>query len=186
MVKHELMVIIAVEGDSVNMTCHFNHLELIDVYLKRTLGKPMDVIYATAYGKDKNEAPEYKNRTEYFQLNNTVMITLQQVKKSDSDAYVCEGTLLRNKQPHIVNSSSFILAVKEKTEDSSSPWMLHTLVFLSLLVVSILGCFFLSHINVKKYCRKGKGQELQNIVYEDMTCNLRSNTMARSNLYSVT
>nr|XP_008102560.1 PREDICTED: T-cell antigen CD7 isoform X2 [Anolis carolinensis] len=183
-VKHELIVIIAEEGDSVNMTCDFNNPKLIGVYLKRILGNPMNVIYATAYGKDKTEAPEYKNRTEYFQLNNTVMITLRQVKKNDSDAYVCEGALLRNNLPHTMNSSSIILAVKEKTEYSSSPWMLYTLIFLSLLVVFILGCFSLSHINVKKYCKKEKGQELQNIVYEDMTCSLRPNTKTTSNVYS--
>ncbi|KAH0629539.1 hypothetical protein JD844_011678 [Phrynosoma platyrhinos] len=189
MVKQEPIVIIAEEGESVSMVCEFNHPTIIGLYLKRTLGKPMNVMYVSEHCTNKTENDAYKNRTKCLGLNNKTTITLRQVKKSDSDVYVCEGTLLIKKEPNTMNSSSIILAVKEisqknSTEHSSSPWMVYALIILSLLMVSILGYLFLSLINIKKYCKRGKEREMSNIVYEDMTYSLRRNTVTKPNLYN--
>ncbi|XP_062976450.1 uncharacterized protein LOC134394709 [Elgaria multicarinata webbii] len=196
--RKELMVIIAEEMESANIICKFNH-EIKSLYLKRTVGVVMHVLYAADRGKSKNEASEYKYRTEYFQLNNSMAtIRLHKLKKSDSDVYVCQGTLRINNNEERKNSDSIILAVKEKeaaiavngssvmkvTKSSSSSWMLYVFIFESLLLVLALGYVILSRIDIKKYCKKGKGKEEQSPVYEDMTYSLKCNAMAKPNLYN--
>lgn len=108
------MVLIAEEGQSVNLTCEFMHM-IEGLYLKRTLGKPTDVLYITYHGKIKREDAAYENRTEYFEVNNTATITLKQLKENDSDAYMCTAHLTTDTGLKPKNSPvKFLLVVKGK------------------------------------------------------------------------
>ncbi|CAI5766133.1 T-cell antigen CD7 [Podarcis lilfordi] len=185
--KPELIVITAEEGESVNITCKFDQLAMSGLRLRRTLVKAMDVLYVKKQGLHMTKAPEYAYRMEYFQLKNASTIMLKHVKKNDSDGYLCGGTLIINQEPRIMNFSTIILAVKEAsamklTECPSFLWVPYILIFMSLLLLVGLGYFILSHIDIKKCCNKGKAAETQNMVYEDMTCSLRRNTM--NNVYN--
>ncbi|XP_061477814.1 uncharacterized protein LOC133382161 isoform X2 [Rhineura floridana] len=183
--ENKLIVITAEEGESVNITCKFNHPEILGLSLKRSLAKVMNVLYAVEHGKSKTIAPEYENRMEYFELKNTATIMLKEVKKNDSDVYVCGGTVKINMEPKRMNFNSIILAVKasdmKPTKSSSCLLMLYAIVFMSLLLASGLGYLILSRIDVKKYCKKGQGKEAHHMVYEDMSYSLRRNTV--NNLY---
>lgn len=108
------MVLIAEEGQSVNLTCKFMHT-IEGLYLKRTFAKPTNVLYITYHGKIKNEDHAYENRTEYFEVNNTATITLKQLKENDSDGYICTAYLTTDTGLKPKNSPvKFLLAVKGK------------------------------------------------------------------------
>ncbi|XP_034963852.1 uncharacterized protein LOC118081477 [Zootoca vivipara] len=185
--KPELIVITAEEGESVNITCTFDQLAMSGLHLRRTLVKAMDVLYVKKHGRHMTKAAEYESRMEYFELKNASTIMLKHVKKNDSDGYLCGGTLIINQEPRIMNFSTIILAVKEASamkliECPSFLWVPYILIFMSLLLLFGLGYFILSRIDIKKFCNKGKAAETQNMVYEDMTCSLRHNTV--NNVYN--
>ncbi|XP_007439284.1 uncharacterized protein LOC103060327 isoform X1 [Python bivittatus] len=176
MTSQELMVLTAEEGQCVNLTCRFIH-RIEGLYLIRTLGKAMKVLYITQHGKNKREYPAYENRTEYFEVNNTATITLKQLKKNDSDVYMCMATLTIDKGLKQKNSSHILLAVEAAPEkySSESPWMLYTFISVLMLLVIILGSYIIIHMNIKKCFQKEHREKIQNLVYEDMTCSLRRN-----------
>lgn len=107
-------VIIAEEGEPVNITCRFHHHIDRALCLNRTVRKPMQVLYVAVPENRTTEAPEYANRTKYFEMNNTVTITVERVKPNDSDVYMCKGLLLRKGEPTEISSGSIMLAVKGK------------------------------------------------------------------------
>ncbi|XP_066473782.1 uncharacterized protein [Tiliqua scincoides] len=168
-VKKESNVIHAEEGESVNITCQFLSSNIDGLYLKRTLLKPIEVLYATKHGEQLTLKSAYINRTKYFELQDRAIIMLQQVQKDDSDVYVCEHI---DKDFKEMKTRGVILAVRDKSvmkleQCSSSPQML-VVIILALLLACALGYFILFHMDVKKYCRKGKRMEIQTIIYEDM------------------
>ncbi|KAJ7316085.1 hypothetical protein JRQ81_002247, partial [Phrynocephalus forsythii] len=141
--EEEPGVIIAEEGEPVNITCKFHQEINRALRLNRTLRKPMEVLYVAVWEKRKKEALEYANRTEYFELNNTVTIMLQQVKVDDSDVYMCKGLMLTEGEPTETDSRSIMLAVKAASDNksrsnSSYLWMLSALIVQSILLVAVL------------------------------------------------
>lgn len=183
LVRKESNVIHAEEGESVNITCQFLS-NIKGLYLKRTVLKRMEVLYATDGGKKLTLHPAYKNRTEYFELQHRAIIMVQQVQKNDSDVYMCQYI---DKGINEMNTSDVILAVREKSvmtleKWSSYSWMMYVIIILTLILVCALGCFILHCADVKKYCWKGKRREIQTIVYEDMNC-LKYNNNLMPNIY---
>nr|XP_020641557.1 uncharacterized protein LOC110075047 isoform X1 [Pogona vitticeps] len=186
--REELPVIIAEEGETTNVTCKFQHPINRALQLNRILRRAMQVLHVSVWEKRKTEAPEYANRTEYFEMDNMVTIMLRQVKQDDSDVYMCEGRFLEEGEPKDINSSSIMLAVKAASDNklrnsSSSLWMLGALIIQSLLLVAVLAYCILSPKNNKKFCKKSKEKEAQNTVYEDMSCSLRQESLPGTNLY---
>ncbi|XP_077180464.1 T-cell antigen CD7 [Paroedura picta] len=179
-ILQEPTLITVEEGESVNITCHFKHPDILGLYFRQKLVKDIIVLYALDQGKKKTIGAEYKGRIEYFEQQNTVTIMMQQLQKNDSGNYTCDAAVLINMKHMLVQGRGTILAVtaKKVAKCSSSSWVLYILVIETLLLATALGYFILSQVNVKKYCRKGKATGEQNIIYEDMTCSLRSNTVA--------
>uniref|UniRef100_A0A8C5RZ38 Ig-like domain-containing protein n=1 Tax=Laticauda laticaudata TaxID=8630 RepID=A0A8C5RZ38_LATLA len=112
-VSQELMVLIAEEGQSVNLNCKFMHV-IEGLYLKRTFGDVRNVLYVTQHGKIKKEDSAYENRTGYFEMNNTVTITLKHLKENDSDVYMCMAGMVINNDLVQKNSSPILLAIKSR------------------------------------------------------------------------
>ncbi|XP_053154603.1 uncharacterized protein LOC128345934 [Hemicordylus capensis] len=182
-------VILAEEGETVNITCHFRH-DVLGLFLLRTLVKSMKVFYVTNGGRDQTFDPNYINRTVYLKQWNTTIIMLQEVQKNDSDVYVCEASFKTEDKRVSKNSSATILAVRAKstsnmnsTECSSSSWMPYVIFIQSLLLVFALLYFILSCTNIKKYCQKGRGKAGQNMIYEDMSYSLKRSGTYTTNHY---
>ncbi|KAJ6660457.1 hypothetical protein lerEdw1_017881 [Lerista edwardsae] len=185
LVTKESNVIHAEEGESVNITCWFHSSNIDGLYLRRTLIKPMTVLYSTEQGKKLTLDSGYINRTRYFELQDRAIVMVQQVEKKDSDVYVCQQIDKNFKE---TSTSDVILAVRDKSvmkleKCSLFPWMLSALIALALLLICALGYFVLLHTDVKKYCQKGKGREMQTIVYEDMSYSFKRNNGRVANPY---
>ncbi|XP_026523339.1 uncharacterized protein LOC113412125 [Notechis scutatus] len=173
MVSQELMVLIAEEGQSVNLNCKFMHV-IEGLYLKRTFGDVTNVLYVTQHGKIKKEDSAYENRTEYFEMNNTVTITLKHLKENDSDVYMCTAGMAINNELVQKNSSPILLAIKEAAEKKFEfPWMLFSIISLLILLLFMLGFYIINHTNIKKSFQKRHAKTKQNFIYEDMTYSLR-------------
>ncbi|XP_026557867.1 uncharacterized protein LOC113437196 [Pseudonaja textilis] len=172
-VSQELMVLIAEEGQSVNLNCKFMHV-IEGLYLKRTFGDVTNVLYVTQHGKIKKEDSAYENRTEYFEMNNTVTITLKHLKEKDSDVYMCTAGMVINNELVQKNSSPILLAIKEAAEKKFEfPWMLFSIISLLILLLFMLGFYIIDHTNIKKCFQKRHAKTKQNFIYEDMTYSLR-------------
>ncbi|KAG8128981.1 hypothetical protein E2320_015708, partial [Naja naja] len=173
MVSQGLMVLIAEEGQSVNLTCKFMHM-IEGLYLKRTFGDVTKVLYVTQHGKIKKENSAYENRTEYFEMNNTATITLKQLKENDSDVYMCTAGMAINNELVQKNSSPILLAIKAAAKKNSEfLWMLYSIISVLILLLFMLGFYIIYRTNIKKCFQKGHAKAKQNFIYEDMTYSLR-------------
>ncbi|ETE67225.1 hypothetical protein L345_06989, partial [Ophiophagus hannah] len=174
-----MVVLIAEEGQSVNLTCKFMHM-IEGLYLKRTFGDVTKVLYVTQHGKIKKEDAAYENRTEYFEMNNTATITLKHLKENDSDVYTCTAGMAINNDLVQKHSSPILLAIKAAAKKKFEfPWMLYSII-ISVLIPFMLGFYIIYHTNVsmanikiKKCFQKGHAKAKQNFIYEDMTYSLR-------------
>ncbi|XP_032094903.1 T-cell antigen CD7-like [Thamnophis elegans] len=188
MVSQELMVLIAEEGQSVNLTCQFMY-GIEGLYLKQTYGNIPVVLYVT-HSKIKTEAPTYENRTEYFEMNNTATITLKQLKKNDSNVYMCVANLTTDSGFKQKNSTvNIFLAIKAPSKKNfQSPWMLYIFISVLMLLFFMFGSCIIYHANVpiKKCFQKDKAKKRQNFIYEDMTYSLRcKNTETQNHQYTL-
>ncbi|XP_070595905.1 T-cell antigen CD7 [Erythrolamprus reginae] len=191
MVSQELMVLIAEEGQSVNLTCKFMH-EIKALYLKRTVGDVMDVLYVTQHGKIKIEDPAYENRTEYFEMNNMATITLKNLRENDSDVFLCRAGMFKDNDLVQENGPPILLAVESRDGEKAaaknnfeSSWMLYSIILVLILLLIIMGFYVIYHTNIKKCFQKGKAKTRQNLIYEDMNYSLRrKNTETQNNHYA--
>uniref|UniRef100_A0A8D0GS44 CD7 molecule n=1 Tax=Sphenodon punctatus TaxID=8508 RepID=A0A8D0GS44_SPHPU len=181
-------LIIADEGESVNITCQASQGTMDGMKLKREVVNDMTVL--TVVENPRNISPRYAQGIEFVEVQNTFVITLRELQKNDTDVYYCRGIAVINGNHNSVSGSGTMLVVRDKClekmkqeERPSLSWLLYVLAFLGLFSVSLLGYIILSHIDIKKHCRRGKKGQAQNIVYEDMNCSLRRNNMATLNVY---
>ncbi|XP_032067681.1 uncharacterized protein LOC116504638 isoform X2 [Thamnophis elegans] len=165
-------VLIAEEGQSVNLTCKFMH-RIEGLYLKRTFGKVTEVLYVTQHGKIKKEDPAYENRTEYYEMNNMATITLKHLKENDSDVYLCRAGMFINNELVQKNSSPILLAVEAAKKNFESSWMLYSIISVLILFIFMLGFYIIYRTNNKKGFQKGHARTKQNFIYEDMNYSLR-------------
>ncbi|XP_058023888.1 uncharacterized protein LOC131190568 [Ahaetulla prasina] len=187
MVSQELMVLIAEEGQSVNLTCKFMR-KIEGLYLKQTFGDVTKLFYVTQHGKIKREDPAYANRTEYFEMNNTATITLKQLKKNDSNVYMCMANLTTDTGLKENNSRvNIFLAVKAAAKKNFEyPWMRYSIISMLILLLFMMGFYIVYHTNIKKCFQKGHAKTKQNFIYEDMTYSLRrKNTETQKNHYAM-
>ncbi|XP_058023883.1 uncharacterized protein LOC131190563 [Ahaetulla prasina] len=184
MVSQELMVLIAEEGQSVNLTCKYMH-RIEGLYLKRTFGDVTKPLYVTQHGKIKREDPAYANRTEYFEMNNMATITLKQLKENDSDVYLCRAGMFINNDLVQENSPPILLAVEAAAKKNfESPWMLYSIISVLILLLFMMGFYIIYHTNIKKCFQKGHAKTKQNFIYEDMTYRFK-NTETQKNHYAM-
>ncbi|KFV16310.1 T-cell antigen CD7, partial [Pterocles gutturalis] len=121
-------------------------------------------------------SPAFANRLEYSNQEKKIVITLQNLRKNDSDVYVCAG-MLKNSSFLSASRSGTMVLVKEveQTDCSSGSWGIYGLTIMVVLLFSALICCTLYRVNMKKYFQKRK----PNAVYEDMSYSSRRNTLVR-------
>ncbi|NWR54336.1 CD7 protein, partial [Bucorvus abyssinicus] len=120
--------------------------------------------------------PSFANRLEYSKEEKKIVITLHDLRKNDSDVYVCAAAEKNSSFLSMSRSGTMVLIKEvEQMDCSNSPWGIYGLATVVLLLFSALMCCALYRVNVKKYFQRRK----QNTVYEDMSYISRRNTLVR-------
>ncbi|XP_068769599.1 T-cell antigen CD7 isoform X2 [Struthio camelus] len=168
------------QDQSISITCSLKSShEEEGVFLLRTHMKAERVLYVSRQNIS-TIFPAFANRLEYSKQEKTLVITLHNLQKSDSDIYVCVA-VFKNSSLLSLNASGTMVLVKEveQTECSSNPWNFYGLITAVVLLLSALTCCIFYNVNIKKYFQKRK----TNAVYEDMSYSSRRNTLVRTNTY---
>ncbi|XP_025924348.1 T-cell antigen CD7 isoform X2 [Apteryx rowi] len=168
------------EGQSISITCSLKSShEEEGIFLFKTHMKPESVLYVSRQNTS-TIFPAFANRLEYSKQEKTLVITLHNLKKNDSDIYVCVG-VLKNSAVLSLNGSGTMILVKEmeQTGCSNNSWIFYGLIIAVVLLFSALVCCVFYRVNMKKYFQKSK----PSAVYEDMSYSSRRNTLVRTNTY---
>uniref|UniRef100_A0A8C4VCU6 Immunoglobulin domain-containing protein n=1 Tax=Falco tinnunculus TaxID=100819 RepID=A0A8C4VCU6_FALTI len=169
------------QGQSINITCALkSSQEDEEIYLLKTRVQPERVLYIS--NQNTSISPAFANRLEYSKEEHKIVITLHNLRKNDSDIYVC-AVVMENFSSISADGSGTMLLIKEaeQTDCSSSSWGIYTLSILVALLFSALICCSLYHVDMKKYFQKRK----PNVVYEDMSYRSRCNTLVKTNAYII-
>ncbi|NXY71304.1 CD7 protein, partial [Glareola pratincola] len=145
-------------------------------YLLKTHMQPERVLYVSSQN-NSTIYPAFANRLEYSKEEKKIVVTLHNLRKNDSDIYVCAG-VLENASSLSVNRSGTMMLIKETEQAhcSNSSWGIYGLIIVVALLFSALVCCALYRVDVKKYCQRKK----PNAVYEDMSYSSRRNTLVRT------
>ncbi|NXN63934.1 CD7 protein, partial [Himantopus himantopus] len=169
------------QGQSVSITCALRSShEEEGIYLLKTHKQPESVLYVSSRN-DSTIFPAFANRLEYSKEGKKIVITLHNLRKNDSDMYVCAG-VLKNASSLSVNRSGTIVLITEveQTDCSNRSWVTYGLLIVIALLFCALICCSLYRVNMKKFFQKRKASA----VYEDMSYCSRRNTLVRTNTYS--
>ncbi|NWS32418.1 CD7 protein, partial [Polioptila caerulea] len=118
-------------------------------------------------------SPAFGNRSEYSIEENRIVITLHSLQEEDSDNYICVQ-VLESSQLSARGTMVLVREVEQACEKSS--WHSYVLAVVVALLFCALVCCTLCRVDVKKCFQKKK----IDVVYEDMSCNSRRNTLVRS------
>ncbi|KFV54296.1 T-cell antigen CD7, partial [Gavia stellata] len=120
--------------------------------------------------------PAFANRLEYSKQEKKIVITLHNLRKNDSDMYLCAG-VVKKSSSLLVSRSGTMMLIKdvEQTNRSNSSWTIYGLIIVVVLLFSVLTSCILYRVNMKKYFQKKN----PNAVYEDMSYSSRRNTLIR-------
>lgn len=149
-ILQEPALITASEGESVNITCNFKHPNILGMYLRQKFVKDMDVLYATGQGKNKTVVAEYKGRIQYFEQRDTVTIMIQQLQKNDSGNYTCDGAVLIDQEPKLMQGSGTILVVTGKCTLFLNTMEMETAEISLQYIIARMGIFSFSITNCKQ------------------------------------
>nr|XP_013805753.1 PREDICTED: T-cell antigen CD7 [Apteryx mantelli mantelli] len=165
------------EGQSISITCSLKSShEEEGIFLFKTHMKPESVLYVSRQNTS-TIFPAFANRLEYSKQEKTLVITLHNLKKNDSDIYklfTMARLCLCLKIDHIIPHAEM-----EQTGCSNNSWIFYGLIIAVVLLFSALVCFVFYRVNMKKYFQKSK----PSAVYEDMSYSSRRNTLVRTNTY---
>ncbi|NXJ15990.1 CD7 protein, partial [Odontophorus gujanensis] len=120
--------------------------------------------------------PAFDNRLEYSNQENKLVITLHNLRKNDTDLYVCAAALKTSSLIMSEGGTMVLVEDGEQTACSISSLAIYPLIVMVVLLLSALICYILHRVNMKKYFQKKK----RNVVYEDMSFSSRSNTLVRT------
>ncbi|NWI66876.1 CD7 protein, partial [Todus mexicanus] len=173
----------AEQGQSISITCALNSShEEKEIYLLKTHMQRESVLHLSS-PNTSTVHPAFANRLEYSKQAKRVVITLHNVRRSDSDIYVC-AWVVKDFPSLSVNGRGTMMLVKDETEQTycrNAFSVIYGLVTVVVLLFSALIYCTLYHVNIKKYFKKRK----PNAVYEDMSYSSRRNTLVRTNTYSI-
>ncbi|KFR04319.1 T-cell antigen CD7, partial [Opisthocomus hoazin] len=143
--------------------------------LLKTCVQPERVLYVSSQNASAI-FPAFANRLEYSKEEKKIVITLHNLRKNDSDVYVCAG-VFKGSSSLSVSRSGTMMMIKEveQTACSNSSWAIYGLTVVVALLFSALICCTLYRVNMKKYFQKSK----PNAVYEDMSYSSRRSTLVR-------
>ncbi|NXY47193.1 CD7 protein, partial [Ceuthmochares aereus] len=144
--------------------------------LLKTHMQPEKVLYVSSQNVP-TVSPAFAERLKYSKQEKKIVITLRDLRKTDSDIYVCVG-VLRNVSFLSVNRNGTMMLIKEaeQRDCNSSSWVFYSLIIMVALLFSALIYCTLNRVNIKKYFQRRK----PNTVYEDMSYISRHNTLVRT------
>nr|BAT46503.1 T-cell antigen CD7 [Tokudaia muenninki] len=169
-------IVIASEGDSINITCSTRgHLE--GILLKRIWPLDSNVIYFED-GQEPTVDRTFSGRIDFSGSQKNLTITMRLLQLGDTGAYTCEAV-----RKVSVRGLSTTVVVKEKLSQEAyrSQEPLQTSVFLPAAIAVgffltglILGvlCSMVRKTQIKKLCASGN-KDIPCVVYEDMSCSNR-------------
>ncbi|NXX94114.1 CD7 protein, partial [Centropus bengalensis] len=169
------------QGQSTSITCTFESShEEEGIFLLKTHMWPEKVLYVSSQNAS-TVFPAFANRLEYSKQEKKIVITLHDLRKNDSDVYVCVG-VLRHFSFLSVNGSGTLVLIKEaeQIDCRNSSWGIYGLLIMVALLFFALICCMLHRVDIKKYFQKRK----PNTVYEDMSYSSRRSTLVRTNTYT--
>lgn len=174
-------VVIASEGDSINITCSTRgHLE--GILMKRIWPQDSNVIYFED-GQEPTVDKAFSGRIDFSGSQKNLTITMRFLQLADTGAYTCEAVRRVS-----VRGLFTMVVVREKLSQETyrSQEPLQTSVFLpaaiavgSFLTGLILGllCSMLRKTQIKKLCASGN-KDSPCVVYEDMSYSNRKTPCA--------
>ncbi|XP_074080896.1 T-cell antigen CD7 [Macrotis lagotis] len=181
-VKQFPPLIMAQEGDTINITCISSGPSL-GVYLKRTAIMFMNILHFS----ERRELilnKEYMNRTFLSGSLKNLVITIINIQLNDTDVYTCENTALNN----LLGSGTMVVVTEKKWEKESEDrnpenpqlWMILSVIFF-FAGVALWPLLMI----MKKWVYKfRKTQNVPCNVYEDMSYSNQRNTTCQNNQYS--
>ncbi|XP_035198260.1 T-cell antigen CD7 isoform X2 [Oxyura jamaicensis] len=180
-VEQSPLIVDIQQGQSINITCVLNSsYEDEEIYLLKTHMQPEGVLRVSSQ-KALEIFPHFANRLEYSKQEKKLVITLHSLQQSDSDVYVC-AAVLKNTSLFSMSQKGTMVLVKggEETAFHNRSWAYYGLIIMAVLLFSVLMCFAVYCVHMKKYFQKRK----TNTVYEDMSYGSRRNTFIKPNIYT--
>ncbi|KFQ50079.1 hypothetical protein N333_11903, partial [Nestor notabilis] len=143
--------------------------------LLKTHVQPERVLYVSSQNAS-TIFPAFANRLEYSKEGEKIVVTLHNLRRNDSDIYVCAG-VVKNSSFLSVSRSGTMMLIKEAehTDCRKSSWLIYGLIIVVMLLFSVLMCCTLYHVDIKKYFQN----KTPNTVYEDMSYSFRQNILQR-------
>lgn len=169
-------VVIASEGESINITCSTRG-DLEGLIMKRIWPQASNVIYF----EDESEPTvdsAFSGRINFTGSQENLTIIMSLLQEADTGAYTCEAV-----RKVSVRGLFTTVVVKEKLSHEayrsqeplqisvSLPAAIAVSFFLTGLILGVL-CSMLRKTQIKKLCASGNKDSLC-VVYEDMTCSNR-------------
>ncbi|XP_072208397.1 T-cell antigen CD7 [Excalfactoria chinensis] len=169
------------QGESINITCVLKSShEDEEIMLLKIHMQPEKVLFVLSQNT-LTISPTFANRLEYSKQEEKLVITLHNLQENDTDIYVCAAAL-KNSSLSVSESGTMVLVKGGKqTVCSTSSLAIYIPTILVALLSFALICFVLCRIDMKNFFQKKK----INVVYEDMSFSSRSNTLVRTNTYSM-
>ncbi|XP_032055668.1 T-cell antigen CD7 [Aythya fuligula] len=180
-VEQSPLVVNIQQGQSLNITCALNSsYKDEEICLLKTHTQPEGVLCVSSQ-KALEIFPVFANRLEYSKEEKKLVVTLHNLQQSDNDVYVC-AAVLNNSFLFSVSQRGTMVMVKggEETAFPYSSWAYYGLIIMAVLLLSVMTCYTLYHVHMKKYFQKRK----TNTVYEDMSYGSRRNTFVKPNVYN--
>lgn len=163
-------VLIASEGESINITCSTRG-DLEGLIMKRIWPQASDVIYF----EDELEPTvdsAFSGRINFTGSQKNLTITMSLLQVADTGAYTCEA--VRKVNVHGLFTTVVVRAYRSQEPLQTSvslPVAIAVSFFLTGLILGVL-CSMLRKTQIKKLCASGNKDSLC-VVYEDMSCSNR-------------
>ncbi|XP_051851272.1 T-cell antigen CD7 [Antechinus flavipes] len=174
-VKQFPSLIMAQEGDTINITCNTTGQSL-GLYLKRSTIEFKNVMYLSKEGElimDTN----YENRTFFSGILNNLVITITDIGLNDTDVYTCQATVFDN-----LKGTGTMVVVTEKIWKKEDGNLRKSQMWVVLIVISFFFGLALwpLFVIIKKQVYSSKTQNTCSI-YEEMSYNAQRNVTCQDN-----
>ncbi|KAL1287097.1 CD7 [Ovibos moschatus] len=175
---------IALEGDSVNITCSTPGT-LRGIYLKQTWPSISDVIYYED-GLEPTVDPRFQGRIAYSGLQSNLTISLYHLQLADTGGYTCVAIM----DDEIFGPGTLVMVtdqLPQAVNTCQESWLIHfafpTALAVGFFLVGLgLGAVcMLKRTQIQKLCC-AKDKSPVYVIYEDMS-HSRCNTMSIPNQY---
>ncbi|KAJ1130380.1 hypothetical protein NDU88_008733 [Pleurodeles waltl] len=122
-------------------------------------------------------------------------ITLHQLRKNDTDWYMCHSVVIKEGSPveEVFGGGTLLIVTDAKLAKQSEQscqlgytwkWEYTLLIGLAVVILTLCAVIIINKLAIKQNSQFPKKKRVPNTVYEDMTSSIRRNTMTRPLFYS--